>query len=807
MRPARSRFGLVILTGAICGFGVAEAAPKAKVSLVAFSSGIVAEKPIELGVRYELEPGWHIYWQNPGDAGAPPSVRWTLPDGFTASDPEFPAPKSHVSPGDIVTNVLKGEPVLLFTVQPPSALTVNEVSIKARVVSFVCEQECIQETAQVELTLPVLASADQIKAINEDVLKSARKKQPKQTSSALSIKPEISPGSVTAGSKFDLLVRVTIGDKLHIQSNTPTAESLIPAEIFLQRAKDIRFERAQFPTPKMRKDKIFGELSEFAGEITIRVPAEVDAHREPGPLKIKGVFSYQACTDAGNCLPPEALGFTLPVNVLASAAGAEPGGVALTAAPTAPTSEVQEPVAAGSAMANSAAPRSPESASSTQPQGVEGVLRSWGLGGLLLGCFLYGLFINATPCVLPLLSIKVLGFVQQAHESRKKTLILGLTFGAGVIVFFVALGLLSARIGNILQYPLAVIALGAVVMAMGLSMLGVFTLHVPTSATNLESRIHQEGPLASFAKGALAPVLGFACTGPLLAGAFGWATTQPPERAIMAFAIAGFGMASPYMLLGANPNWLSFLPRPGMWMITFERIMGFMLLAMVIWMVHPLSVQIGVVGLELTLVFYVVVAMACWVLGKIQITMPTVERWKYRATAMVLVLLSSAVVYGWAFPLDNAQRVADAEREQLMECRANGAVTTRPDEIVWRPWSPEAVTKAVAQGKLAFVDFTAAYCTVCKVNKKVAIDTPEVREVLSNPDVVAFQGDFTTGDDQIETVLRSFSRAGVPLNLIYPPGRPDAPLVLETNLTTNYLLKKFSEARGIKEQSASIRGQ
>src|SRR5262249_49360137 len=112
----------------------------------------------------------------------------------------------------------------------------------------------------------------------------------------------------------------------------------------------------------------------------------------------------------------------------------------------------------------------------------------------------------------------------------------------------------------------------------------------------LEARIQQEGLVASFAKGAFAPVLGLACTGPLLAGAFAWASQQPRETAILAFSFMGLGMASPYMLLGANPGWLSFLPRPGMWMVTFERVMGFLLLAMVVKLIDPLIIQIGVAG-------------------------------------------------------------------------------------------------------------------------------------------------------------------------------------------------------------------
>lgn len=792
----------------LCGlfFGVSSvrasepATPKAKVSLVPFSSAIAPGQKIDVGVRFELESGWHMYWQNSGDAGAPPKIIWTLPQGLTAGELQFPAPKKHVSPGDIVTNVLKGEPVLLTSLQAASDLSATELTISAKVVTFVCAEQCIQEEASVQLKLPVSASTADVKPANEDILNRARKSLPKSSSKVVSVVPSVSSGSIGPGSKFVLDMKAGIAKGHHIQSNTPTMPSLIPAEVFMQRPEGVRFQRATFPTPKMRKDKFLGELSEFGGEISIKVPVEIDSERKPGPLTLVGVFSYQACEDNGNCLPPESLGFSLPIDIVASAQPIAPGSpdTAAPATQVAGTTPSVPPSAASIPL---------QQAGTTEPQGIEGQLQRFGLAGLFLGCFLYGLFINATPCVLPLLSIKVLGFVQQAHESRKKTLVLGLAFGSGVILFFIVLGLLAARGENIQQYPIAVIALGGIVLAMALSMLGVFTLHVPTSATNLDARIVREGPVASFAKGLLAPVLGFACTGPLLAGAFGWATQQPPKIAILAFVFSGLGMASPYMLLGANPNWLSFLPRPGMWMITFERIMGFLLLAMVVWLVNPLVTQIGVLGLQLTLVFYVVLAMACWLLGKIQITMPAIQRWKYRLAAVALVLGSSTLVYGWAYPLDKARDMAEAERNELIECRANGTVALNPDHIAWKPWSPDAVEKAVASGKLVFVDFTAAYCTVCKVNKHEAIDTPEVRSILNDSSVVAFQGDFSNGDDDIATMLRKFSRAGVPLNLIYPPGRFDTPILLQTNLDKEYLLKKLSEARSAAVQSASIHGR
>jgi|CXWL01.1.fsa_nt_gi thiol:disulfide interchange protein DsbD len=796
------RFRKLIALGVIYFGGLAQAtappaAPKARVSLVPFTSGVAAGQPIEVGVRYELEPGWHIYWQNSGDAGSPPSITWKLPEGFTVGEVQYPAPKKHVSPGDIITNILKGEPVLLATINPPKDLPAGEVPIAAKVVSFVCESQCIEEVANVELKLSVAAAAAEVKPANEEVRSRALRSLPKTASKTVTIAPSVAGGPVVPGSKFDVDLKVEIARGHHIQSDKPTMPSLIPANLFLQRVPGVRFGRAEFPAAKLREDKnLGGKLSEFAGMIAVRVPGEVEASRQPGPMRVGGVFSYQACEDNGNCLPPESLGFSLPVDVVAGAAKAETpvaSGISADASQSGTTVTSQATAAAGV-----------DTAGVPDASGIDGVLKRYGLAGLLLGCFLYGLFINATPCVLPLLSIKVLGFVQQAHESRKKTLVLGLAFGAGVVVFFILLGLLASTGRNILQFPIAVIVLGAVVLGLSLSMLGVYTLHVPTSATSLEARIQQEGPAASFAKGALAPVLGFACTGPLLAGIFGWATQQPPQVAILAFAFAGLGMASPYILLGANPGWLSFLPRPGMWMITFERIMGFMLLAMVVWLVHPLAHQIGVTGLEWTLVFYVTIAMACWLLGKIQITMPALERWKFRLSAASLVLGSSALVYGWVYPLDEAATLTAAEREAALTCGA----THDGKHVEWQPWSPQAVQETVNAGKIAFVDFTSDYCTICKVNKKIAINTPEFIEKLANLGAVAFQANFTDFNQEIADALMKIKGSNLlPLNLIYPAGRPDRPMVLNTNLTKSYLLQKLDEAQYLTPQSASILGR
>ena len=789
----RSRYRMVLSALVLVGLYQAPAraqkpaaAPKARVGLLSSVEAIVPGESFELGVRFELEDEWHIYWQNSGDSGMPPDVEWTLPAGLTVGPARYPIPKRHHSPGDIVTNILPGAPMLLFTATLEPSVADGSVTVGAKVTGFVFREKCLSEQTEVSVELSVLPPGAKSTEANAKQFKRAHRALPKTESKFLSVTPSLSPKRPSPGSKFELTLAVDVKRGFHIQSNKPSQPTFIPADVFLERVDGLRFDDPVYPKPKFRKDKILGRLSEFKGKTRIRIPGEVDRGRNDRPATIAGIFTFQACNDKGRCFPPDAVSFSFSVvgdslgdagpaanqpNVLVAGSG--------TTGSQADSAYEEEPGLPEYKADGVGAVLGPTGGSGGE-DGLEGSLRRMGLFGLLIACFFYGLAINATPCVLPLLSIKVLGFVQQAHESRRRTLLLGLAFGAGVLLFFVILGLLAAQGKNVLQYPVVVIALGAVVMALALSMLGVYTLQVPAAATSLDARIQQEGIVASFGKGALAPILGFACTGPLLAGAWAWATQQPPRIAILAFLSAGIGMASPYVLLGANPKWMSFLPKPGNWMITFERIMGFLLLAMVVLLIHPLSVQIGTSGLEWTLVFYVSIAMACWILGKIQITMPVVQRWRYRGGATAVVVIAGSLVYGWAL--------------------------NTHEGIQWQTWSEAAVEETVRSGEIVFVDFTAAYCTQCKVNKATAINTSEVESKFAELGVVAFRGDFTNGDEDIFEGLQKHGRVGVPLNLIYAAGRPDRPFVFEPALTKEDLLRTLDEAARAGTASASTAG-
>lgn len=822
VRPTRGAVWVAALAGVALGSS-ALAANKASVELLSSTTALVPGQPVDVALKFKVTDGWHLYWKGAGDSGLPPTAKWRLPDGFTIGEFRFPVPKRHsTANGLLITNILEGEPVLLATLTPAANASPSDgVTIAADVQWLVCDKSCLTERGTVSLKLPVVKDAAQAKPANAELFDRARKRLPVANDQAKYVKvtPRLADGKLGRGSKFEIRIDVLVKEGHHIQANEPLSAGLIPTEIFVGPADGVFFDRPAYPQPKL-KTVPTGKQAEYAGTIAIKLTGEGSDELAGDSRSVEGLFVYQACKDdSGTCFPREAVEWSLKIPIALAAADVPAperladGNVApQTVPPETKTSasDSAPPVVTGSVPPSSGPTGSGTGLSTPSPSGgpagleatstaptsdggssLEHFLKRLGLGGLLVGCFLYGLFVNATPCVLPLLSIKVLGFVQQAHESKKRTFALALAFGIGVIAFWVLLGFLAGTGTNILQYPAVIITLGAVITALALSMLGVYILQAPSAAANLDATLHhRESVGASFAKGALAPVLGFACTGPLMAGAFGWATKQPPLIALVSFILAGLGMASPYILLGANPHWLKFVPKPGPWMITFERIMGFLLLGMVIWLLHPLITQIGAEGLEWTLGFLVFVAMGCWVLGKVDYGTSTPQRWRCRGAAAGLVALSAALIYGWIYPLSDAQ----AHQRSLRESRYASAAGDWSREVPWRAWSPESVRDTVASGKMVFVDFTAAYCTQCKANKLLAINIPDVRKKMQELSVVPYQADFTDGDPRIYEVLQRHDRAGVPLNLIYLPGRPDQPLVLPPALTGAFVLEKLAEA-------------
>ncbi|HUW81911.1 MAG TPA: protein-disulfide reductase DsbD domain-containing protein [Phycisphaerae bacterium] len=739
--------------------GPAPADEPVKAKLLADTTAVVPGRPFRLAVSVGLAESWHIYWSNPGGPGLPTQIVLRLPDGFTSGVVQYPVPTRFTTPPDIESFGYEQGATFLVEVTPPNTIDLPAVQIEADVTWLACKDVCIRGNQKLSLRLPVAGETVTAAPANGELFRRAEQSIPTSVDQAGQIKV----------SAYLSMNRVRPGDRVFLavvaEGSSKAALSQDPgAELFPARSEGLSFGTATYEV----------SAGEGGWRLVARVPVDAHDSLPAGQFQISGVLAFHvAPAGAGE---PVRRGLRFELLTRAAEAGAA-------VSPAHP--DVFGTVRPGGPMAAAGAT---QAETSQQAEGFLGFLRQLGLPGLLIACALYGLAINATPCVLPIVSIKVVSFVQQARDRSGRAAALGISFGVGVVVVFVLLGFLAASGKNLLQFPPAVIGVGAVVMVLALSMLGVYTLRAPTVASELDARLGNETVAGSFGKGMLAPVLGFACTAPLLAGALAWATRQPPATAMLAFVAAGVGMAMPYVLLSLFPGWLRLLPKPGAWMITFERIMGFVLLGAVLWLLHPLVTQIGPAGLEWTLAFLIAVAAACWVLGKASFSGSAASRWGYRAGAVAIVVLAGLLIYGWFYPLDEAA----AEQRRLAQAEPGQVDWDRT--IPWQRWSPEKVAEVVSSGRPAFVEFTAAYCTVCKANLKLYIDTPEVRAKMRELSVVPLRGDYTSEDPQIAEVLRRYGRIGVPLYLVYIAGKPDKPTVLPTTLSKAMLIDALTQA-------------
>jgi thiol:disulfide interchange protein DsbD len=405
---------------------------------------------------------------------------------------------------------------------------------------------------------------------------------------------------------------------------------------------------------------------------------------------------------------------------------------------------------------------------------------------MLLYAFIGGLILNIMPCVLPVIALKILGFVGESRSDPRHVRKLGLVYALGVLVSFAALaavviGVKAAghRAGWGMQFssPVFVVCLTTLVMLVALNLFGVFEVTLAGRALDAAGGLASKHDMAgAFFNGVLATVLATPCTAPFLSIALGFAFAQKAPVILLMFIAVGVGLAAPYIVLSWNPAWLKFLPKPGAWMEKFKIAMGFPMLATAVWLFNLAAGSYGKSVLWLG-VFLVIVAFAAWIFGEF------VQRSRTRkgvALAVVLILL----IGGYAFALESQLRW----RQPMVAPDATGSLKESLDGIAWQRWSPEAVAKARSEGRPVIVDFTADWCLTCQVNKKTSLEITSVRAKLKEINAVALLGDYTRFPDAITAELNRFNRAGVPLVLVYPKNPEAAPIVLPEILTPGIVL-------------------
>ena len=633
-------------------------------------------KPVAVALILSMDPGWHVYWKNPGDSGLPTTLDWDLPPGFSAGPIQWPVPERFVSEG-LVTYGYTGQVLLVTEVTPPEGLPAGTTQkLRARAGWLACRVECTPGRAALELALPVASAPS---------------------------RPDPRGARMFAEA----------GSLLPLQGGTGTFSAAAGA-------RQVTLQAAGMNLPNGTQALFYPDA---AGQIAVSSPQE--ATMDGGSLRLRMAREQSAG------MPRRLTGILVTTG---------PGGTH--------AFEVDAPL-------------------TTPRPGAPGFIAA------LLLAFVGGLILNLMPCVLPVISLKVVSFKGDARH--------GLLFALGVLVSFwiIAGVLVGLRAGGHLlgwgfqfQDPAVVVVTGVLFFLIGLNLLGVF--EVGTLLTRVGGvRRGKSGGASSFFSGVFATAVATPCTAPFMGAALGYALTHPLGASFGVFTALALGMAAPYLALSAVPGLVSRLPKPGPWMETFRQAMAFPMMAAAVWMVSVLAALSGAAAVILLLGAMLASGMGAWVWG----------RWgAIRRRGAVRAAAGSVAILLAVGATAAAAGLLPAGRSVPVETARGGSAAPN-----WEQWSAARVDELRRQGTPVFLDFTARWCLSCQVNEKVALDNPAVRARFQQGGIAILRADWTDGSEAIARALAGFGRASVPLYVFYPRGGGE-PVILPELLTPGVVL-------------------
>lgn len=588
---------------------------------------------------------------------------------------------------------------------------------------------------------------------------------------------------------------VKIPQDWHLYSVTQIAGGPMRTEFSLTREREdaapeeLPTIRAIFPVmpPQVESESVFGvPIESHAGEmawiILLTETATAESTAESFALKLEG----QICNEGlgGMCVQVEEsvevftkLITTLDLPKIFSEINEVPAQFVWDAAP-----RVSSTSSENTSSAQNSAPTS-------QQFNVTELEEVTSLGGAIFWAFLGGIILNVMPCVLPVIGLKILSFFQQAGESRARALWLNVCYTFGLLTVFSLLATMSVGLSYLFTFDIFNIVMAVVVFAMALSLMGIWELMLPSFLTGRTSSklMDHEGAGGAYFKGIITTLLAIPCGAPLLSPALSWASMQieagQTASVFVVYMTIGLGMASPFLVMGAFPELLRFLPKPGAWMETFRQVMGFCLLIAVVWVLY----FINLAQIVPTIALLFVVWFFCWMLGKLDYTTPT-KIW--RRTYFMGILLCGITVVG-VFDFDGNPN--HYTLQSAMQARIARLAPTTTTTSHWKPFTDEQLARGLQQGKIVLVDFTADWCLNCKVLEATVLESQEVIDFIEQENLVALQADCTRRDFPGAKLLRSLGVESVPALAIFRPESPNAPFLIRGNYSAATLIKNVKK--------------
>jgi len=770
----------------------------------------------KLDVTATLGSGWHIYsMTQPAGGPTPTTLTVKSPAEVKLTGKFTPDRKPHSS----VSSVYKGLTVEEFesnvtwsvAIQAPAGF---DGKITVQVNGLVCKEACLPVGETLEAIAVSNSGADtEPSQLTSDVNPESAlfrevAKPFRDGDYAVEWTAFVFPATVKAGQWGELIFTATPDATYHVYE-TAVDDADLSTNFVITAKSGLQIGKPVTNVPVTQKKGVL-PYGYFKGKVTWRIPFMVPTTTKPGNKTIEGMIAYQACTD-GSCLQPQALKFKAPLNV-ADSTIESPAAVMLTsgksndakdaAAETKWVDPITKPAGAAEPSAaddisstgggtdnNATPPLGPDGKTETneKPRVADTNIAaandaqadsSTAFPMILLFAFIGGLILNVMPCVLPVVGLKIMGFVSQAGEDRKRILTLNVAYVAGIMAVFALLAIVAAvtKFGWGEQFTYFPVRLGLTLtlFALALSYLDVWEIPVPGMAAGKASQDLQnrEGFFGAFSKGVFATIMATPCSGPLLGFILGLTLNLAPAQTIAIFLTVGMGMSAPYLLIGFRPKLIAWLPKPGDWMVTLKQLMAFLFLGTVAFFFSQFSdTQKVPVFVSLIAVWF-----GCWIIGKV----PNYADLKKRISAWVGGIAAATAISLGAFHF----------LEQVKE-------------LDWKDYNEAQLQQLQSEGKTVMVDFGAKWCVNCIVNYEVALNTAKTRKVMDELGAVAMYADWTDPDEKIKQKLSELDSRSIPLLVIYPGDQSKAPIIMRDLVTQQAVVDALRQA-GASVSSSSL---